>query len=70
MQYFNGRFGDLRSTLDLDGTNSLETLLHQVTGLSKQVHPAALEVLEFIKTNLERKAIISINFLKCTFTLV
>ena len=47
--------GDLRSTLHPDGADSLKALLAQVTALSEQVHPAALEVLVFIEVYLEGK---------------
>lgn len=40
------------STLDLDGADSLETLLTQVTALSEQVQSTALEVLVFIEVYL------------------
>lgn len=49
----DGRFGDLRSTLHPDRPDSLKTLLTQVTALSEQVHPTALEVLKFIKVYLK-----------------
>lgn len=48
-------FVDLRSTLHPDGADSVETLLAQVTALSKQVHPTALEVLIFIEVYLKSK---------------
>lgn len=51
-----GKFGDLRSTLNPDGANSVKTLLTQVTALSKQVHPTALEVLIFIEVYLQSEA--------------
>lgn len=45
----------LRATLYPDGPDSVETLLTQVMALSEHIHPAALEVLEFIEVYLKWK---------------
>lgn len=49
------RGGDLRAVLHLDGTDLLESLLGQVTALTEQVHPTALEVLKLKEVYLGRK---------------
>lgn len=51
----DGRLADLRSTLYPDGANSVETLFTQVTALSKQVHPTALEIFKLIEVYLKNK---------------
>lgn len=51
----DGRWADLRATLHLNGANSVETLLTQITALSKQIHPTALEVLKFIEVYLKNR---------------
>lgn len=51
----DGRWDDLRATLHLNGADSVETLLTQITALPKQIHPTALEVLKFIEVYLKNR---------------